>query len=94
MNNSFYNKIEQSLTKSRLSVYRQDGVDDAIALARYLYNIELCKNLYTILNVFEITLRNKIDTALCNFAGTDNWYDILPLDNSSKAKVSEAKTKL
>ncbi|MBQ9239032.1 MAG: hypothetical protein IJ191_06950 [Treponema sp.] len=67
MNGAFYNKIEDIFTKSRLSVYRQDGVDGATALARYLYNIELCKSLYAVLNVFEISLRNSIDKALCLF---------------------------
>ncbi len=94
MNNTFYSKIEHNFTKSRLAVYRQDGVDDTSALARYLYNMGLCKTLYTVLNVFEITLRNKIDEALCSFAGKDDWYDVLPLDNSSKAKVTEAKNKI
>ena len=94
MNQNFYAKIENILTKSRLSVYRNDGVDDKTALARYLFNMELCKSLYAILNIFEISLRNSLDNALRTFTGKDDWYEILPLDSGSKNKISEAKSKI
>ena len=56
---------------------KQDGADDTLCLARYLYNIEVCKSLYSSLNIFEVTFRNAIDRVLCSVAGSDNWYDIL-----------------
>ena len=67
MNASFYAGLEHILTKPRLSVYRQDGADDTTALARYLYNIALCRELYAPLHIFEVSLRNAIDEALCIF---------------------------
>ena len=91
---SFYSKIENIFTKSRLSVYRADNADEKTALARYLYNIELCKSLYSVLNIFEIAFRNVLDTALFTYTGNQNWYDVLPLDTGTKAKVSEAKNKI
>ncbi len=94
MNSAFYSRFEDIFTKSRLSVYRQDGVDDTTALARYLYNIELCKSLYATLNIFEVSLRNLIDRALTSFTQKIDWYDNLPLDNSSLAKIAEAKNKI
>ncbi len=73
MNSAFYSRFEDIFTKSRLSVYRQDGVDDTTALARYLYNIELCKSLYATLNIFEVSLRNLIDRALTSFTQKIDW---------------------
>lgn len=73
MNSAFYSRFEDIFTKSRLSVYRQDGVDDTTALARYLYNIELCKSLYATLNIFEVLLRNLIDRALTSFTQKIDW---------------------
>ena len=73
MNSAFYSRFEDIFTKSRLSVYRQDWVDDTTALARYLYNIELCKSLYATLNIFEVSLRNLIDRALTSFTQKIDW---------------------
>ena len=94
MNTFFYQNIEDIFTQSRLSVYKKDGVDDVTCLARYLFNIEICKSLYPALHIFEITLRNSIDRTLSNYAKTQNWYDVLPIDTESKNKIEEAKRKI
>ena len=94
MNTSFYAGLEHILTKPRLSVYRQDGADDTTALARYLYNIALCRELYAPLHIFEVSLRNAIDEALCIFFGCADWYDALPFDNGTRSKITEAKNKI
>ena len=94
MNKHFYSEIESSFTSSRLSVYKQDSADDTTCLARYLYNIEVCKSLYSSLNIFEVTFRNVIDKVLCTVAGADNWYDILTLDSTSMKNINDAKHKI
>lgn len=94
MNKQFFSEIENSFTSSRLSVYKQDGADDTLCLARYLYNIEVCKSLYSSLNIFEVTFRNAIDRVLCSVAGSDNWYDILNLDSTSIKNINDAKHKI
>ena len=86
MKTTFYKDIEDIFSINRLSVYRQDGCDDTTALSRYLYNIEICKTLYPILHIFEITLRNSIDKSLTDFSGTQLWYDSLNLNTDSKLK--------
>lgn len=68
----FYFEIEKSFTPSRLFVYKQDVADDLTCLARYLFNIEVCKNFHSSLNVLEVAFRNAIDKALCSVAGADN----------------------
>ena len=93
MNKDFYENLEKIFTPSRLSVYRQDGADESTVLARYLYNIELCRSLYVTLNIFEVSLRNSFDKALSSFAG-ENWYETLPLDDHSRKKVIEARSKI
>ena len=94
MNDTFYARLEHILTKPRLSVYQQDGADDTTALARYLYNIELCRALYTPLHIFEVSLRNAIDDALQAFLGIADWYDALPFDSIAKGKIAAAKDKI
>lgn len=94
MNILFYAGIEKILTKSRLSVYRQDGCDNITAIARYLYNIEICKSLYPALHIFEISLRNSIDSALTIYAKDQKWYDIVKLNHHSQLKIDEAKKKI
>ena len=94
MDITFYNDIENIFTQQRLSVFKQDGVDEITCVARYLYNIEICKSLYPSLHIFEITLRNVLDKALADYAKCQNWYDILPLNIESKNKVEEAKRKI
>lgn len=94
MNSTFYSDLEKIFSQSRLSAYKKDGADNETALARYLYNIELCKSLYAPLNVLEISLRNTIDKSLCTFAGNSDWYDTLPFDGGSKNKILEAKNKI
>ena len=54
MDKRFYSEIENSFTTSRLSVYKQDGADDLTCIARYLYNIEVCKSLYSSLNILKL----------------------------------------
>lgn len=88
MNKYFYKNLETIFTSSRLSVYRQDGTDESTALARYLYNIELCRSLYVTLNIFEVSLRNAFDKALSSFAG-ENWYETLPLRQKSAKNFRE-----
>ena len=90
MKTTFYKGIEDIFSSNRLSVYRHDTT----ALSRYLYNIEICKTLYPILHIFEITLRNSIDKALTSFSKTETWYDTLNLNTDSKLKVSTAKSKI
>lgn len=67
MDITFYNDIENIFTQQRLSVFKQDGVDEITCVARYLYNIEICKSLYPSLHIFEITLRNVLDKALADY---------------------------
>ena len=90
----FFRQVETHLNPERLGAYRQDGVDDAIALARYLLNMALCESLYSPLQFAEISLRNAMHISLTARTGSDTWYDTLPLPHWQSKQVSDAKDHL
>lgn len=94
MEEKFYEGFSAEITKERLSVYRADGCDDETALARYLYNIKLCKSFYTSLNMFEIAFRNSVDRALQDFTGASDWFGKLRLARECTKKIDAAKEKI
>ena len=79
MDPTFFRQVETHLNPERLGAYRRDGVDDASTLARYLLNMALCESLYSPLQFAEISLRNAMHASLTSRAGTDTWYDTIPL---------------
>jgi hypothetical protein len=74
MNPAFFTKIEEILHTERIDVYRKDGADPVVTLARYLLNMALGGALYSTLQFAEIALRNSIHKALTIRCATDVWY--------------------
>lgn len=66
--------LSRCLAIERLDVYRTDGVDEKVALARYLLNMALSESLYPILQFAEVALRNAIHQALSARIGSEQWY--------------------
>ena len=89
-----YQNIEKSISQERLSVYCADGADTDTVLARYFYNIELCKSLYPLISIFEVTLRNSIDTSLCAFYGLTDWNNLISLQNTEQTMIAESLLKI
>ncbi len=94
MDSDFFCKISVALSPDRLSVYRQDGADERITLARYLWNIALCETLYSPLQMAEIALRNAANQAFSQKFNVPDWYDKAPLTPWAHLKVGEAKRKI
>lgn len=94
MNNETYSNIINAISEERIAVYRADGADNNTALARYIYNIELCKSLYPLIHIFEVALRNSMDNALISFYNTKDWNTIIPLLPAESAMISDAKLKI
>lgn len=94
MNLAFFNQVETHLNPERLDAYRQDGVDEATTLARYLLNMALCESLYSPLQIAEITLRNALHASLITRAGTNAWYDTVTLPPWQYKQVLDAKQRL
>lgn len=82
--------LEKAISRDRLDAFKQDGVSDKIAIARYLFNIEICKSLYPLINIFEVTLRNSIDESLTNFCGTQKWETLLQLNKNETQAINTA----
>jgi hypothetical protein len=94
MNRTFFRQVETHLNPERLGAYRQDGVDDASTLARYLLNMALCESLYSPMQFAEIALRNAMHASLTARAGTDTWYNTLRLPHWQNDQVIAAKDHL
>ena len=96
MNPAFFKQIEDIIHTERIDVYRRDGADHTITLARYTLNMALSEALYPSLQFAEIALRNAIHQALTTRCGTDAWYDspLARLTLWQQLKVTEAKDAL
>lgn len=95
MNSPFFQEIEAILHGERIDAYRRDGADEALTLARYLFNMALSGSLYPSLQFAEIALRNAIHTALTIRCSTNAWYDtIAGLLPWQEDKIQEARLSL
>ena len=75
MDSSFYAQLEQTFTKSRLSVYRQDGADDNTVIKSCLKkcpsNMRAIKSLQNIFDKIRI-LRNRVS----HYERIVHWKDL------------------
>ena len=96
MNAAFFQKIEDILHTERIDVYRRDGADHKLTLARYALNMALSESLYPALQFAEIALRNAVHRELTVRCGTDSWYEsqLARLTTWQQDKVDEAKLAL
>lgn len=90
-----WTELEAAFASERLSPYlRHTGGDRDLAIRFYLWNIALCESLYPLLNLSEVTLRNRFHAELSNAFGHQDWFDAPWLDPRDAAKVAEAKQKI
>lgn len=89
-----YESLKKSISEERLAVYKADGADEETAIARYIYNIELCKAFYPLINIFEVTLRNSMDNALVDFFNNAEWNNVIPLLSTELSMISDANLKI
>jgi len=98
MNPIFFDNLEVALTSERLDVYRRDGVEPLITLARYLWNMAVCESLYSPLQMAEIALRNALHRGLATRFGTQAWFDDMACWNlispKQQSQIDEAKATL
>ncbi len=90
-----WSELEAALAPERLVPYlNHSGGDRDRAVALYLWNIALCESLYPLLNLSEITLRNRFHQVLSQHFQRLDWYDDAWLDQRDASKVLEAKQKI
>jgi hypothetical protein len=95
MNPTFFEKVEEALASERFDAYRQDGVIQAVVLARYVWNMALCETFYSPLQIAEIALRNTIHRTLTTREGTEEWYaGITGLPPWQTTQINECRRKI
>ena len=87
--------LERSLSLERLAPYLElaDG-DRAYALLLYEWNTKISEALYSILQGFEVTLRNAIHDVMSVAYKRPDWYDVAPLRGEEKTRIEEAKRRI
>ena len=69
-----YDECLQVLSPARLNKYAQaSGYEKAKTLRLYQYNIKLSQRFYGVIGMFEIMLRNAINTHYKQYFNDDNW---------------------
>ena len=69
-----YDECLQVLSPARLNKYAQaSGNEKAKTLRLYQYNIKLSQRFYGVIGMFEIMLRNAINTHYKQYFNDDNW---------------------
>ncbi|MEZ5673386.1 MAG: hypothetical protein R3E08_13835 [Thiotrichaceae bacterium] len=82
--------IDEYLSKSRLSSFYVSNNDTKdLVLARYLWNVELSKELYLSLHFLEVVLRNTIHDSFKNHFQNEFWFN-LPQFTDTKGSVQKA----
>lgn len=88
-------EVEAALAPARLSPYLEHASGNRdFAISLYLWNIMLCESLYPLLNLGEITLRNRFHQILSQHFQREDWFDDVWLDPRDYSKIKEAKQKI
>lgn len=88
-------RLERSLSPERLAPYLElaDG-DRRYAIALYEWNTRACETMYSILQGFEVTLRNAFHETMRSALRREDWYEIAPLREYEKRLIAAAKERI
>jgi len=91
-----FTSLTLCLSEERLRRYQQSSESEKIALARYLWNVQLCEALYPALHAVEVAVRNSLHAAIATAYGQDDWYDFAPtvLHQTQQDQLAKAKREL
>lgn len=86
--------VHCNLSVERFEAYCRPGEGTVPALARYIWNVQLCESLYPTLNCVEVGVRNAVHGALTAEYGAA-WYDEPGLLQQQELdSIAEARRKL
>ncbi len=75
------------IAPDRFDAYRRPGdADELDGLARYVWNMEICREIQTALHILEVCFRNQLHNALTAARGRADWFNdetLLSLDEQS-----------
>jgi Abi-like protein len=84
--------LELTLSTERLDTYRRRSEGDTErAIHLYEMNTALSEALYGVLQGFEISLRNSMNSVMTAETGQNDWYDHTPLRAPEVEQVRKAK---
>lgn len=67
-------KFRKCLSSPRLDAYKEKADDsEQIIIDRYFWNLDICEALYPALHIFEVTLRNEMNSSISSLLKDDNW---------------------
>jgi hypothetical protein len=83
--------IERSLSKDRLAPYLQLAEGDKVyAIQLYEWNTRVSESLYSLIQGFEVTLRNTIHNVLSEALAQPDWWEACGLKDEHKDDVDKA----
>ena len=86
------NNLVKALSGERLSTYLNENDNNLEkALGLYIKNIEISAAFLIPLQVLEVTIRNSLNETIKNHYGTDDWFDVIPLNDFAQKKITSAK---
>jgi hypothetical protein len=95
-NEPMANSLASTISKERINRYLSETENKVIdALALYHWNTELCQAMYLPLQIWEISLRNKLNSFIRRLYGDDWPYQqntiVRQLKSHDKKKLSDAR---
>lgn len=87
--------IEALITPERLSSYTRVTRSSDEAIQLYEWNMDLAGAVLHLTGMVEVLARNALDSALLDWAqqrhGTDEWFDVIPLDHQGGKDLAKAR---
>lgn len=74
MESKFYESLEYSISKSRLSTYKKDGYSELETIADYVLSSKISQNFYFLLQNLEVTLRNAIYNSYKKYHSSQDFF--------------------
>jgi Abi-like protein len=92
---NFFKNLKKSLSSKRFSGYHQRGTE-ADAMAKYLWNTQICESLYPCFHLLEVAFRNKVHSEIGISANNPIWItnEIGFLSEAERLSIKEAKDNL
>ena len=93
MNTNFFQKIEKSISQSRLSTYKNHSscTNDKEIIINYVLNAKISENFYFLLQNLEVSLRNAIYDSFKLHYPTSDFFFLHETDSRNRYKSKKEK---
>ena len=93
MNTNFFQKIEKSISQSRLSTYKNHSscTNDKEIIINYVLNAKISENFYFLLQNLEVSLRNAIYDSFKIHYPTSDFFFLHETDSRNRYKSNKEK---